>query len=55
MNYTYQQLFDENGGIRSDMIMRLPDTAFIPSDPDNVDWIAYQAWLNDGNQPSSPV
>jgi hypothetical protein len=32
-------------------IIRLADNAFIPTDPNNRDWIAYQAWLAAGNTP----
>ena len=32
-------------------VLRLPDNAAIPPTTDNVDWIAYQAWLALGNTP----
>ena len=32
-------------------IERLSDHAMIPLDPNNVDYIAYLAWLNEGNVP----
>lgn len=42
-----------------DGIVRDADTAFIPNDPDNVDWAAYQEWLAAGNTasdaPTPPV
>ena len=34
-----------------DMVKRLPDNAFIPFDPANVDYQAYLQWLSEGNQP----
>jgi len=46
---SYKQLRDALGNIRSDMIQRLDDQAFISSDPGNKDWQAYQAWLAAGN------
>jgi hypothetical protein len=35
----------------SDTILRLSDNAFIPPDPANTDYAAYQAWLDEGNTP----
>ena len=32
-------------------IQRLADNAFIPTDPANIDYVAYQAWLEEGNTP----
>jgi hypothetical protein len=36
-----------------EMVQRLSDNAFIPFDPDNTDYIAYLAWLAEGNQPEA--
>ena len=33
-------------------IVRDEDGAFIPADPDNVDYQAYLAWLDEGNEPT---
>ena len=33
-------------------IVRDEDGAFVPTDPDNMDYQAYLAWLDDGNQPT---
>jgi hypothetical protein len=54
MEYNYQQYYDITGNIASG-IKRLPDNAFIPNDPANVDWQQYQVWLLDGNQPIPPA
>ena len=35
-----------------DIIVRDEDQAFIPADPDNVDYQEYLAWLDEGNQPT---
>ena len=33
-------------------ITRDSDGAFIPTDPDNVDYQEYLAWLDEGNEPT---
>ena len=35
-----------------EIIVRDEDGAFVPNDPDNIDWQAYQQWLDEGNQPT---
>ena len=54
MEYNYQQYLNINGTI-DDGIKRLPDSAYIPNDPDNTDWQAYQVWLSEGNTPLPPA
>ena len=40
------------GGTESICVCRLSDNAWIPFDPDNTDYIAYLAWLAEGNTPT---
>ena len=55
MEYNYQQLSNPDGTINTSLILRLPDNANIPNDPDNTDWQQYQVWLSEGNQPLPPA
>lgn len=34
-------------------IVRASDGAFIPTDPDNVDYQDYLAWCDEGNEPTA--
>jgi hypothetical protein len=52
---TYTQCWDHTRGQVSDnVIVRDEDGAFVPFDPDNVDYQDYLAWLDEGNAPSPP-
>jgi hypothetical protein len=56
MEYNYQQILNLNTGeINPNVIKRLPDNAYIPNDPENTDWQAYQEWLAAGNTPLPPA
>lgn len=56
MEYNYQQLISiYTGEINPNMILRLPDNTYIPNDPANTDWQAYQEWLAAGNTPLPPA
>jgi hypothetical protein len=56
MEYNYQQVINTMTGLPStEIILRLPDCASIPNDPDNTDWQAYQVWLAAGNTPLPPA
>ncbi|MBC3208873.1 hypothetical protein HU755_18885 [Pseudomonas sp. SWRI111] len=35
-------------------VLRTDDSAFIPADPTNRDWLEYQDWLLSGGQVQSP-
>jgi len=58
MDYNYQQVYqynvDVSPTINPNIILRLPDGAWIPNDPDNTDWQTYQEWLAAGNTPLPP-
>jgi hypothetical protein len=50
---TYTQVWDVMKSQVSDqMIQRDEDGAFIPFDPDNMDYQDYLAWLDEGNEPN---
>jgi hypothetical protein len=50
---TYTQIWDTVRNQPSDwVVVRDADGAFIPFDPDNVDYQAYLAWLEEGNEPT---
>ena len=58
-NVTYTQVLDPmTKEVNPDVIMAQvegdPRTAFIPNDDGNKDWRAYQAWLDEGNEPNPP-
>ena len=39
-------------GRKPNIVIRDVDGAFIPNDPDNIDWRHYQDWLAAGNTPN---
>ena len=47
----YKQFKNADGSLCETSIRRLSDNAFIPFDPANTDYIAYLAWLEEGNTP----
>jgi hypothetical protein len=51
---TYTQVWDSMTNAPSqNIIVRDEDGAFIPFDPDNVDYQDYLAWLDEGNEPKA--
>jgi hypothetical protein len=50
----YQLILDPLTGQLANNVLRLADNAYIPFDPDNIDYQAYLAWLNEGNTPLPP-
>jgi hypothetical protein len=50
---TYTQVWDHTRNQPSDsVIQRDEDGAFVPFDPDNIDYQDYLAWLDEGNKPT---
>jgi hypothetical protein len=47
----YQKLIDPMTGQPAQCVKRVSDNAFIPFDPANVDYVAYLAWVEAGNEP----
>lgn len=52
---SYILLNDFQGKLRTDMVQRLSDMAFISNDMSNRDWMEYQTWIKAGNQPNPPI
>jgi hypothetical protein len=48
--YTYKQVNYPNGNLNTTLIKR-SDNAYIPMDEANTDFVEYQKWLSEGNQP----
>jgi hypothetical protein len=55
MNADYALIFDAAVDGPSAHFVRRCDGAFIPADPDNADWRAYQAWLAAGHTPDAAL
>lgn len=52
---TYTQVWDAmQNKVSETMIQRDEDGAFIPFDDANTDYVAYKAWLDEGNEPNPP-
>jgi len=56
MEYTYQYINypPPASGIDYSLIYRIQDNTWIPNNPENTDWQAYQEWLAAGNTPLPP-
>ena len=47
----YKQIINSQGQLSNNMILRVAGNLYIPFDPANTDYIAYLAWLAEGNTP----
>ncbi|HWK44931.1 MAG TPA: hypothetical protein VNT30_09430 [Stellaceae bacterium] len=53
---SYQQILDPiTLQVSVSSILRLDDGATIPFDPNNADYVAYEAWLAAGHTPEAPA
>jgi hypothetical protein len=51
---TYKQVWNYmTNDVHDGLIVREEDGAFIPFDPDNIDYQEYMEWLKQGNNPNS--
>jgi hypothetical protein len=55
MEINYQQVANIDKTINQSLIVKLPDQLWIPNDPENTDWQAYQLWIAAGNTPLPPA
>lgn len=52
-NYKMYKLTTNHYGGECQTVIRLKDNASIPFDPDNTDYQAYLAWIEEGNTPEA--
>ena len=50
---SYKQLKDKEGNVRTDVIQRTTDGAWIPIAEDNTDYQEYLLWVAEGNTPEA--
>ena len=50
----YKQVKTIDGTISKSTIFKIDDSAFIPFDPANMDFVKYNKWLSEGNIPLPP-
>ena len=48
---TYKLQKSPYDGREDKVVLRKEDNAWIPFDDDNIDYVAYKAWLAEGNTP----
>jgi hypothetical protein len=48
----YSEVIDPTTGELAAVIRRDEDGAFVPFDPDNIDYQEFLAWLAEGNEPA---
>jgi hypothetical protein len=48
---TYKLYYEGPNRVLANGVMRISDTALIPFDSDNIDYLAYLKWIEEGNTP----